>query len=432
MKSLPEIESILIKKIQEETGLSEDEIDLDTPFQHLGVDSQAIISISGDLEDIFSIRLEPTALFEFPTLRLMSEHLVKIQGEKKQLAKSKLKFSLFFFSYGPSDLGTYDLIMRASEFADKNGFEAIWLPERHFHEMGGATPNSAVLASAIAVKTKSIKLRAGSVVLPLHDPIRVVEEWSMVDQLSQGRVELSFASGWHVNDFIFFPDRYKDRKNYLFDNVKNIQDLWTSGRIKRKNGDGQLAEVTLHPRPVQRRVPTWITAIGNPETYVKAAEVESHLLTCLLDQGMDQLESKITSYREKLKLLGSADKKAALFLHTYVGESKAATRNLVEKPFKHYLKGTLDLLKQFEHNASVGIDIASMSELHKEELLQFAFERYLEDRSLMGEIDHCESIARKLQNKGIDELACIIDFGLPSEEVMSGLKRLNELKNRFS
>jgi alkanesulfonate monooxygenase SsuD/methylene tetrahydromethanopterin reductase-like flavin-dependent oxidoreductase (luciferase family) len=43
--------------------------------------------------------------------------------------------------------------------------------------------------------TSRIRLRAGSVVLPLHDPVRVAEEWAVVDQLSNGRVDLAFAQG---------------------------------------------------------------------------------------------------------------------------------------------------------------------------------------------------------------------------------------------
>ena len=57
--------------------------------------------------------------------------------------------------------------------------------------------------------TERIEIRAGSVVLPLHNPIRCAEDWSVVDNLSNGRVGLSFASGWHANDFALAPDNFK-------------------------------------------------------------------------------------------------------------------------------------------------------------------------------------------------------------------------------
>src|SRR5207249_12330020 len=65
-----------------------------------------------------------------------------------------------------------------------------------------------VTSAAIAMVTKTIQIRSGSVVAPLHTPIRIAEEWSVVDNLSNGRVAISFASGWMPEDFVIEPDNY--------------------------------------------------------------------------------------------------------------------------------------------------------------------------------------------------------------------------------
>ena len=103
--------------------------------------------------------------------------------------------SLMFFSADEAETkeDRYRFVREASRIADARGFEAVWIPERHFHRFGGLFPNPAVVAAAIASETRHIRIRAGSVVLPLHDPIRVYEEWAVVDNLSRGRVDLSFA-----------------------------------------------------------------------------------------------------------------------------------------------------------------------------------------------------------------------------------------------
>ncbi len=108
-----------------------------------------------------------------------------------------MDFSLFYFGgdKGGDPADRYRLLMEGAKFADRNGFSAVWTPERHFHEFGGLYPNPSVTASAIAAVTENIAVRAGSVVLPLHDPLRVAEEWSIVDNLSHGRVGISIASG---------------------------------------------------------------------------------------------------------------------------------------------------------------------------------------------------------------------------------------------
>ena len=71
------------------------------------------------------------------------------------------------------------------------------------------------------------RLRAGSVVLPLHHPMRVAEEWSMVDNLSHGRAALSIASGWHFNDFSLAPENFEQRHQIMRDNITTLKKLVT-------------------------------------------------------------------------------------------------------------------------------------------------------------------------------------------------------------
>src|SRR2546421_7297263 len=105
--------------------------------------------------------------------------------------------------------------------------------------------------------TERVKIRAGSVALPLHNPIRVVEEWAVVDNLSKGRVGISFASGWHSDDFVFFPENYDDRKAVMFRHIDTIQKLWAGEAVKFKTNGGREVEVRTLPQPVQPRLPTW-------------------------------------------------------------------------------------------------------------------------------------------------------------------------------
>jgi len=120
-----------------------------------------------------------------------------------------MKFSLIFFSnsYPQEAGGAYAVISEMARYGDRHGFEAVWIPERHFHTMGGIYPNPAVIAAYLASITTNIRLRAGSTVVPLHHPASIVESWSVVDNLSNGRVDLALASGWNVNDFVLAPDK---------------------------------------------------------------------------------------------------------------------------------------------------------------------------------------------------------------------------------
>ncbi|MFM2072971.1 MAG: hypothetical protein RLZZ623_3235, partial [Actinomycetota bacterium] len=108
-----------------------------------------------------------------------------------------IDFSLFYFSGDEAEntgAGKYRLLLEGARWADEHGFCAVWTPERHFHAFGGLYPQPAVTGAAVAAITKRVQIRAGSVVMPLHHPIRVAEAWSIVDNISDGRVGVSIAS----------------------------------------------------------------------------------------------------------------------------------------------------------------------------------------------------------------------------------------------
>ena len=109
----------------------------------------------------------------------------------------------------------------------------MWTPERHFHAFGGLYPNPAVTGAAVAAVTERIKIRAGSVVLPLQNSIRVAEEWSVVDNFSKGRVGISFASGWQINDFVLAPHNYATRKEVMLREIETVRQLWRGETLAR-------------------------------------------------------------------------------------------------------------------------------------------------------------------------------------------------------
>src|SRR5947208_4886832 len=139
-----------------------------------------------------------------------------------------LDFSLFYFSadQGEDPTNKYRLLLEGARFADRHGFAAVWTPERHFHRFGGLYPNPSVTAAAIAAITEHVRIRAGSVVLPLHHPARVAEEWAVVDNLSHGRVGISFASGWQPDDFVVAPANYAERKELMYRQIETVRQLW--------------------------------------------------------------------------------------------------------------------------------------------------------------------------------------------------------------
>jgi natural product biosynthesis luciferase-like monooxygenase protein len=334
-------------------------------------------------------------------------------------------FSLFYFA---SDEGAqadkYRLLLEGARFADANGFSALWVPERHFHAFGGQFPNPSVAAAAIAAITSRIEIRAGSVVLPLHDPIRIAEEWSMVDNLSGGRAAIAFASGWHFNDFVLAPGNFERRHEVMREGIETVRRLWSGGSIRRIDGLGNEVEVGIRPKPVQPALPVWITSAASPETFRYAGEIGANVLTHLLGQSLAELQEKIGIYRAARRDHGHDPDagRVTLMLHTFVGADQDAVREAVREPFKNYLRTSINLLRPVAE--SQGLDAGSDLEL----VVEAGFNRYFGTSALFGTPETCLALVEDVSRIGVDEIACLIDFGVDPELVVSSMADLGRLR----
>ena len=335
-----------------------------------------------------------------------------------------MDFSLFYFADDSTARvgGRYDLLLEGAKFADEHDFTAVWTPERHFHAFGGLYPNPSVTGAAIAAVTKRVKIRAGSVVGPLHHPLRIAEEWSVVDNLSGGRVGVSFASGWHATDFALRPENYADRKAHTMDTMGQVRKLWRGEQIEVTDGLGRPSRLGIHPPPVQAELPVWLTSAGGIETFRSAGQAGVGVLTHLLGQEPAELAAKIAAYREEIAVHDQPGH-VVLMVHAYLGEDEDRTREAVRGPLCAYLRSSLGLLL-----GSQRFDIAKLAPEDVDFLVHQAFDRYFDHGGLLGTVDKLRSTVDGFADIGVDEVACLIDFGLPAADVLAGLPRLNQLR----
>ncbi|WP_245892517.1 MupA/Atu3671 family FMN-dependent luciferase-like monooxygenase [Novosphingobium guangzhouense] len=390
--------------------------------------------------------------FDISTLELMwplmhGYHVViaserEVRGDVPEFAPADARpvgFSLFYFasSSAGSAADQYHLLMEGARFADAEGLEAIWTPERHFHDFGGPYPNPAVAAAAIAAITSRVQIRAGSVVGTLHHPLRIAEEWALVDNLSGGRVGVAFAAGWQPDDFVLNPDCYADRSGVLKRCVEDVRGLWRGEARAYPGPLGHDVSVRTYPRPVQPELPVWITSAGNSDTFREAGRIGANVLTHLLGQSIEEVAEKIAAYRAAWNEAGHpGEGRITLMLHTFLGESEDAVRAAVRPALIEYLRTSTNLLKQYAWSFPAfktpqGAEKLELSDLSAEEtdaLLDHAFERYFETSGLFGTPEDNVALVRRLSALGVDEIGCLIDFGVDSQTVIDHLPQIAQLR----
>lgn len=345
-----------------------------------------------------------------------------------------MDFSLFYFADTASVVeNRYHLLIEGAKFADTHGFSAVWTPERHFHQFGGLYPNPALTGSALATITERVAIRAGSVVSPLHHPVRIAEEWSVVDNLSGGRVGVSFASGWNATDFILRPENFSRNKEVMIETVETVRRLWRQEAVPFTDGSGEQAEIRIFPAPVQAELPVWLTSAGSEETFRKAGELGVGVLTHLLGQDLDDLAKKITLYREaysKHSQSSQAQGHVALMLHTFLGTSRNEVRDIVREPFSAYLRSSIGLFKRMAADMP-GVDLNRLTPADIQFLVSRSFDRFFDDGGLFGTVTDGMQVVERLAAIGVDEVACLIDFGVDTAATLAGLNKLDELRRAW-
>lgn len=339
--------------------------------------------------------------------------------------KNKIDFSFIFFSDAShANQNKYQLVFDIAEYADKNGFKALWMPERHFHPFGGIYPNPAILAASIAVKTKNIRLRSGSVVLPLHHPVEITEAWSMVDNLSQGRVDLGFACGWNPNDFITRPSNFKDRKEIWKNNIPIIQQLWEGQNISYKNGENKEVQISIYPKPIQAKLAVWFVVTKLDESFYYAGQQGYNILTMLQGIDLDELGEKIKLYRSARQAHGYDPDTGivTLMLHTLVHENLSLVTSAVREPFLKYIRSALS-----GHIQSMKIsERPTENEISK--VVEYSYERYFKSGALFGSIADAKKVVVKSMNVGVNEIACLMDFIDDIALINESLHYVNKLR----
>ncbi|MEM7411460.1 MAG: MupA/Atu3671 family FMN-dependent luciferase-like monooxygenase [Myxococcota bacterium] len=343
-----------------------------------------------------------------------------------------MDFGLFYFDGEGATRrpNHYRLLLDSARFADENGFTAIWTPERHFHAFGGLYPNPAVTSAAIATLTRNIQIRAGSVVAPLHHPVRIAEDWAIVDNLSGGRVAMAFAPGWTVPEFLLSPEGHEARYESLWNRIDIVRRLWEGEEVEFPVEGGDAVKVRALPQPLQKKLPLWITA-SSEDGFLRAGSLGAPVLTSLLNTTLEDVAAKVASYRKALSEHGHdpASGRVALMVHTFVGPDLETVRAQIEAPFREYLMSHYSLLDGLAESLGLGVGMEDLTPGDLETLLRFGFEGFLNGRSLIGGVQELRPLVESFARAGVDEIACLVDFHPGYEEVMGSLEHLAALKD---
>jgi len=363
------------------------------------------------------------------------EELLGVRAPAKR--RSAVSFSFLFFSDVRKDVSSadkYRFMRDVTVFGDEKGFTAVYIPERHFSEFGSIYANSAVMASYLIPQTKRIRFRTAGISLPLHHPAEVVEWWAMNDNLSGGRVDLGFGSGWARPDFIYAPEAYENRRAICAERIELVRRLWRGETVPFPGPDGVDIPITVYPRPVQKELNVWLLITQNEEAFAQAGRRGFNVFTMLYGCDLDVLRDRIAIYRRARKEAGFDPETGivSLMLHTLVHRDMALVRRAVETQFKEYIRSSLDAHLAAGLGSAGKVSLKEVGEAEKNKILEYAYERYFSTGALFGDLGDARRMVEKTIAAGVNDIACLVDFGVDYPVVMESLPYLEKLVASYS
>jgi alkanesulfonate monooxygenase SsuD/methylene tetrahydromethanopterin reductase-like flavin-dependent oxidoreductase (luciferase family) len=220
--------------------------------------------------------------------------------------------------------------LRLVERYEALGYYCYHLTEHHATDLGMASSPSVFLA-AVAQRTSTIKLGTLVYLLPLHHPLRLLEEIGMLDQLSGGRFQLGVGRGGQPAEHSRFGLAEADLAP-MFDEALALVEEGLGGTIRAHKGAYyDLPDVELRIRPLQRP-PLWY-GTGSPHRNQWAAERSVNLLTLVPNARGREIND---DYREKLAKLGKPEPFIGQARQMVVAPTDAEAEAIAERAWQRF------------------------------------------------------------------------------------------------
>lgn len=205
--------------------------------------------------------------------------------------------------------------------ADQAGLEVFGLGEHHRPDYAVSAP--AVALAAAAMQTRTIRLASAVTVLSSDDPIRVFQQFSTLDNLTQGRAEIMAGRGSFIESFPLFGYDLDDYDALFSEKLALLMKLNEAERVTWPGGDHtpRIEGRGVYPRPHQPRLPLWIAVGGTPQSVVRAGTLGLPLAVAVIGGEPARFQPFFQLYDQSVARAGHDRSKlrTSLNVHGFVG-----------------------------------------------------------------------------------------------------------------
>lgn len=208
-----------------------------------------------------------------------------------------------FFPDRQNELAYYRDTLDLMIYAEKLGFDSVWVGEEHFYSLG-ICPSPQLFLTALARETTRVRLGTSVSVLPLENPLRKAEDYAMLDLLSGGRLNFGVGKGGYPKHFEGFRVPMPEMRARYEEALEIIERAWTQERFSYEGKFWQIPELSLSPKPLQKPRPPIYRGLGSPEAFEPAGAKGHGALFVPWLNPEPRLKEGIGRYRAALRAHG--------------------------------------------------------------------------------------------------------------------------------
>jgi alkanesulfonate monooxygenase SsuD/methylene tetrahydromethanopterin reductase-like flavin-dependent oxidoreductase (luciferase family) len=343
-------------------------------------------------------------------------------------------FHEFSRSPGQTDAEAFAQSFAQVDAAERWGLDVVWLAELHFLPERSVVSAPLIVATAIAARTRRLKVGIAVQVLPLCHPLRLAEEVATLDHISGGRLIFGVGRSGFPRTYEAYGVPYAESRERFAEVLEVLQRSWRQERFSFEGDFYTFRNITLVPRPLQTPYPPLRIAATSPDTYPAIGAMGLPIFVAVRLGTIEELGPNIAAYREAYRAAGHAGEgQVYLRVPIYVGETEAAARDEPEASIMQFYR---TLGQQIEDSATRAGARAIEQRAERGQALQtVTYDAALRDKVIVGTP---KAVAARLQDLkaklGLDGVLAELNCGglIADDKVMRSLQLLcEEVAPRF-
>ena len=225
---------------------------------------------------------------------------------------------------------------------ERLGYGHVRIVEHYFTPYGGLSPNPLLFLSAVAQRTKKIRLITGAVLPVFNHPLKLAGEIGMVDAISHGRLEVGFARAFLPHEFARFGISLDESRERFDEGMETVRRLLEEERVEVAGKFHTFGPTTSLPRPTQKpRPPFWIAALATEASFVNAGRLGHAVMAIPILHA--ELARLIAKYREAWRDAGHPGRgRVMIAFHMFCHEDADEAVRIARDPLNRYLKSIVD------------------------------------------------------------------------------------------